>query len=51
MPRDGSVLNTCPARRSFDEAIDRMRSQAFAQYRAVFPYPPKQDAINNSGHS
>ena len=32
MPRDGSVLNTCPARRRLDEAIDRMRSHALVQY-------------------
>ena len=51
MPRDGSVLNTRTARRSLDQAIDRMRSHAFAQYGAVFPYPPKQGPINNSRNS
>jgi hypothetical protein len=43
MARDGSVLNTCPARRSLDEPVDRMRSHAFGQNGAVFAYPSKQD--------
>jgi hypothetical protein len=51
MPRDGLVWNTGAPRRRFDEAIDRMRGHAFGEYGAVFPYPPKQDAINNSRNS
>jgi len=51
MSRDGSVLDTYPTRRRFDEAIDRMRGHAFAQYGAVLSYSTEQDPINNPRNS
>src|SRR5206468_12498336 len=42
MPRDGSIWNTCPARRHLDQAVYGMRGHAFIEYGSVLPYPAEQ---------